>query len=50
MKGYYLRECYPVPELRTFGDIDVLIHPEDRARTDDLMKRLGYAPQQNWKA
>ena len=49
VKGYYLRECYPVPELRTFGDIDVLIHPEDRARTDALMKRLGYAPQQNWE-
>ena len=49
VKGYYLRECYPVPELRTFGDIDILIRPEDRTHTDDLMKRLGYTPLQNWE-
>ncbi len=49
VKGYYLRELYPMPELRTFGDIDVLIHSEDRARAHELMLSLGYAVKQDWE-
>lgn len=38
MKGAVIKDCYPVPELRTMGDIDIIIHPEDREQTDRIMK------------
>lgn len=38
-KGYVLKDYYEVPELRTYGDIDFLIHPEDREKCDALMLR-----------
>ncbi len=41
-KGFVLRDYYPVPELRTFGDIDLLIRPSDREACHKLMCRLGY--------
>lgn len=41
MKGYVLREYYPVPELRTFGDIDLLIREEDRERFEAVMGQSG---------
>lgn len=46
VKGYYLRKLYPVPELRTFGDIDLLIHREDRQKVHELMLSLGYSVKQ----
>ncbi len=49
MKGYVLRECYPVPELRTYGDIDLVIHPEDRQKCNDLMLSLGYRLDHDWE-
>ena len=49
VKGYYLRELYPEPELRTFGDIDVLIRTDDREKADRLMRILGYAAMQDWE-
>lgn len=48
-KGYVVRAYYPIPELRTFGDIDFLIRPEDRARSDALMKQWGFEPKENWE-
>ena len=41
-KGVQLRELYPVPELRTMGDMDCLICREDRAKAHALMCQLGY--------
>ena len=41
-KGVQLRELYPVPELRTMGDMDCLIRREDRAKAHQLMIQLGY--------
>lgn len=41
-KGAQLRELYPVPELRTMGDMDCLIRQEDRAKAHALMCQLGY--------
>ena len=32
MKGHVLRHYYPLPELRSFGDIDIVIRPEDRQK------------------
>lgn len=48
-KGYVVREYYPVPELRTFGDIDFLIRREDRARCDALMLEQGFEPKGDWE-
>lgn len=42
MKGTLLARCHPVPQLRSMGDIDLVIHPEDRQRTHELMTRLGF--------
>lgn len=49
VKGWYLRELYEVPELRTFGDIDILIRREDRAKVHSLMEALGYTVKENWE-
>ena len=49
VKGYYLRRLYPVSGLRTFGDIDLLIHPEDRAKAHALMCALGYTVGHDWE-
>ena len=48
-KGYVVRDYYTIPELRTFGDIDFLIRPEDRQRSDALMKQWGFEPKENWE-
>ncbi len=41
-KGWIVKEYWNVPELRTMGDIDILIHTTDREKTDSIMKSLGY--------
>lgn len=41
-KGCVVKETWPVPELRTMGDIDVLIRAEDREKSDRAMESLGY--------
>ena len=48
-KGYVLRNYYPVPELRTFGDVDFVIRKADREKADQLMKDLGYIPKDTWE-
>lgn len=48
-KGYVVREYYTIPELRTFGDIDFLIRPQDRGKSDALMKQWGFEPKENWE-
>ena len=42
MKGYILKQCYPIPELRTMGDVDFLIREEDRYRTHQELLKLGF--------
>lgn len=49
MKGFVLRDCYPVPELRTFSDIDLVIRPEDREKSHNLMLSLGFAVKDDWE-
>ena len=49
MKGYVLRDCFPVPELRTFTDIDLVIRPEDRHRCHERMLSLGFAVKDDWE-
>lgn len=48
-KGFVVRDYYPVPELRTFGDVDIVIHKEDRQKSDALMKELGFRCQEDWE-
>lgn len=41
-KGTLMKELYPVKELRTMGDRDILIRHEDRKAADTVMISLGY--------
>lgn len=49
MKGYVLRDYYPVPELRTYSDIDLVIRQEDRKRCHELMLTLGFQVKTDWE-
>lgn len=42
MKGWVLKRYYPIPELRTMGDIDFLIREEDRQRTHEALLQLRF--------
>jgi len=42
MKGCVMKGYYPKPELRTMGDADVLIRPEQNDRIAPVMKKLGF--------
>lgn len=41
-KGSEIREYYPAPELRSMGDVDLLIKTEDRAVVKKLLVSCGY--------
>lgn len=45
MKGQVLSRYYPVPEVRTMGDIDFLIRPGDRQRSHEVLCKMGYVSQ-----
>lgn len=47
-KGFIIRNLYPIKQLRSFGDIDFLIHKSDRKKSHELMKRLNYIPYVNY--
>ena len=49
MKGYVIRNFYPVPELRSYGDIDLVIRKDDRIKCHELMKQLGFAVEADWE-
>lgn len=49
MKGYVVKDLYPVTELRSYGDIDFVIKKEDRERTDSIMKELKYESHEQWE-
>lgn len=42
LKGYQLKQYYPVTEFRTRGDVDMLVRMEDRERVDKLLLEMGY--------
>lgn len=42
LKGLVVREYYPMPDLRTMCDADVLVHEEDLDKVSALMISLGY--------
>ena len=42
MKGFEVRKLYPVPELRSFTDMDILIRKEDRQKCHSWMLSQGF--------
>ena len=42
MKGFAAAACYPHPELRRMGDVDLLVLPEDYMRAHSLMEDDGF--------
>ena len=48
-KGYVVRNYYPVPELRTFGDVDYVIRKQDRERSHAMMLEQGFQPHYDWE-
>lgn len=49
MKGYVVKDCYCVPELRTYGDIDLVIRPEDRQRCHRFLLEQGFQVKTDWE-
>jgi len=49
IKGYVVRELYPVPELRSYNDIDILIKPEDRKKCHEIMLSQGFSVKEDWE-
>lgn len=41
-KGLEIRALYPVPDLRTMGDADILVHEEDMKAVAEILNNLGY--------
>ena len=44
VKGYTIKKCWPVSDLRTMGDIDYLVHEEDKDKTREILTGLAYKP------
>ena len=44
LKGSSSALCYPRPELRCAGDIDLLVSPGDMARAEAALAARGYRP------
>lgn len=49
VKGLVLRSLYPVPELRSFNDTDILIRPRDRQKLHALLLEEGFACRVDWE-
>lgn len=49
VKGWYVRTLYPIPELRTFGDIDILINKQDRQKSHKIFAENEYSLKDNWE-
>lgn len=47
VKGLILAKLYPIPAFRTMGDLDIVLHPEDRERTHKKIIELGYSYKQS---
>ncbi len=43
LKGSVIKYLYPMPDYRKSGDIDILIRPEDEAKTRPILEKCGYA-------
>ncbi len=43
MKGLVVRQLYPVPELRSFNDVDILIRQQDQQKVHDHLLAQGFS-------
>ena len=51
LKGASAASSYPVPEYRKSGDLDILLlHRQDFARADAILRKAGAVPQENQHA
>lgn len=48
VKGPVIAEYYPIPEMRSMGDIDIYVHVEDRDRAHDLLADMGFNLGSQW--
>ena len=53
VKGMDVAACYPVPALRTMGDLDIVVRREDKEKAGKVLESLGYyhgeqAPDYDW--
>lgn len=44
VKGAVMKMLYPLPEMRSMSDADILIHTKDREKLTVLMEQLDYRP------
>ena len=42
VKGLNVAKLYPVPALRTMGDCDIVVHPEDKEKAHGVFEKLGF--------
>lgn len=42
VKGLEIAKLYPVPALRTMGDCDIVVHPQDKQNAHETMLELGF--------
>ncbi|MGL4570214.1 MAG: nucleotidyltransferase domain-containing protein [Clostridium sp.] len=42
LKGLVVRELYPIPDLRTMSDSDILVHKCDLEKVSEILKENGY--------
>ena len=42
VKGCNIKKIYPKPEMRSMGDVDILIHPQDHERIHPVMEMMGF--------
>ena len=43
MKGSVFRDYYPIPTVRSMGDVDIIIKPEDKETVDDIfVNKMGF--------
>ena len=42
IKGLDIAQFYPVPALRTMGDLDIIIHAYDREKVHDILVKQGF--------
>ena len=49
IKGACLKDCYPISQLRSMGDVDVVIHSEDREAVHHRLIEAGFVFQKAWE-
>ncbi len=43
LKGYIIKQMYPSPDMRTMGDIDILLKPEQSDKAKEVLNEQGYS-------